>query len=81
MRRLKLPRRGVKCGAIRLSRDMSFASGRKIGIIMASVSLRVPLIEVLMIPNQGYWLLMVKIELSNRLKLIKYQMKIFQVLR
>ena len=32
-----------------------------------------------MIGNQGYWLLMVKIELSNRLKLIKQQMKILQV--
>ena len=42
------------------------------------VSPRVPLIEVLMITNQGYWLLMVKIELSDRLKLIKHQMKIFQ---
>ena len=42
------------------------------------VSPRVPLIEVLMITNQGYWLLMVNIELSDRLKLIKHQMKIFQ---
>ena len=33
-----------------------------------------------MITNQGYWLLMVKIELSDRLKLIKHQMKIFQAL-
>ena len=31
-----------------------------------------------MITNQGYWLLIVKIELSDGLKLIKYQMKIFQ---
>ena len=31
-----------------------------------------------MITNQGYWLLMVKIELSDRLKLIKHQMKILQ---
>ena len=31
-----------------------------------------------MITNQGYWLLMVKIELSDRLKLIKQQMKILQ---
>ena len=30
-----------------------------------------------MITNQGYWLLMVKIELSDRLKLINHQMKIF----
>ena len=44
----------------------------------ASISPRVPLIEVSMITNQGYWLLMVKIELSDRLKLIKHQMKIFQ---
>ena len=34
-----------------------------------------------MIKNKGYWLLMVKIELSDRLKLIKQQMKIFQALR
>ena len=39
-------------------------------------SIRVPLVEVLMITNQGYWLLMVKDELSDRLKLIKHQMKI-----
>ena len=32
-----------------------------------------------MITNQGYWLLMVKDELSDRLKLIKHQMKIIQV--
>ena len=32
-----------------------------------------------MITNQGYWLLMVKIELSDRLKVIKHQMKILQV--
>ena len=31
-----------------------------------------------MITNQGYWLLMVKDELSNGLKLIKHQMKIIQ---
>ena len=31
-----------------------------------------------MIINQGYWLLMVNIELSDRLKLIKHQMKILQ---
>ena len=31
-----------------------------------------------MITNQGYWLLMVNIELSDRLKLIKHQMKILQ---
>ena len=42
------------------------------------VSPRTPLVEVLMITNQGYWLLMVKIELSDRLELIKYQMKIIQ---
>ena len=29
-----------------------------------------------MITNQGYWLLMVNIELSNSLRLIKHQMKI-----
>ena len=29
-----------------------------------------------MITNQGYWLLMVNIELSDRLKLIKHQIKI-----
>ena len=45
------------------------------------VSPRVPLIEVMMITNQGYWLLMVNIEISDRLKLIKHQMKIFQALR
>ena len=39
---------------------------------------RVPIVEVLMITNQGYWLLMVKIELNNRLKFIKHQMKILQ---
>ena len=31
-----------------------------------------------MITNKGYWLLMVNIELSDRLKLIKHQMKIIQ---
>ena len=31
-----------------------------------------------MITNQVYWLLMVNIELSDRLKLIKHQMKIIQ---
>ena len=31
-----------------------------------------------MITNQSYWLLMVKVELSDRLKLIKHQMKILQ---
>ena len=31
-----------------------------------------------MITNQGYLLLMVNIELSDRLKLIKHQMKILQ---
>ena len=31
-----------------------------------------------MITNQGHWLLMVKDELSDRLKLIKHQMKIIQ---
>ena len=31
-----------------------------------------------MITNQGYLLLMVKVELSNRLKLTKHQMKIVQ---
>ena len=46
--------------------------------IIIPVSPRVPLVEVLMITNQGYWLLMVNIELSNRLKLIKHQMKIIQ---
>ena len=45
---------------------------------MEDVNPRVPLIEVLMITNQGYWLLMVKDELSDRLKLIKHQMKIIQ---
>ena len=45
------------------------------------VSPKVPLVEVLMITNQSYWLLMVKVELSDRLKLIKYQMKILQALR
>ena len=34
-----------------------------------------------MIINQDYWLLIVKIKLSYRLKLIKYQMKTFQALR
>ena len=31
-----------------------------------------------MITNQCYWLLMIKVELSDRLKLIKHQMKILQ---
>ena len=31
-----------------------------------------------MITNQSYWLLMVKVELSDRLELIKHQMKIIQ---
>ena len=31
-----------------------------------------------MITNQGYWSLMVKVELSDRLELIKHQMKILQ---
>ena len=39
----------------------------------------VPLVEVLIITNQGYWLLMLKVELGGRLKLIKHQMKILQV--
>ena len=43
------------------------------------VSPKVPLVEVLTITNQGYWLLMVNIELSDRLQLIKHQMKIIQV--
>ena len=38
----------------------------------------IPLIEVLMITNQGYLLLMVNNELSDRLKLIKHQIKILQ---
>ena len=45
---------------------------------MACVSPIVVLVEVSIITNQGYWLLMVKDELSDRLKLIKYQMKIIQ---
>ena len=32
-----------------------------------------------MITNQSYWLLMVKVELSDRLKLIKHQTKILLV--
>ena len=36
------------------------------------VRLRVTIIEVLMITNQGYWLLMANIELSDRLKFIKH---------
>ena len=47
-------------------------------LIYRPISPRVPLVEVLMITNPGYWLLMGKIELSDRLKLIKHQMKIFQ---
>ena len=31
-----------------------------------------------MITNQDYWLLIVKVELNDRLKLIKHQMKILQ---
>ena len=31
-----------------------------------------------MITNQGYWLLMVKVELSDMLEFIKHQMKIIQ---
>ena len=42
------------------------------------VSPRVPLVEVLVITTQGYWLLMIKDELSDRLKLIKHQMKKIQ---
>ena len=38
----------------------------------------VSLVEVLMITNQGYWLLMVNIEFIDRLKFIKHQMKIIQ---
>ena len=45
-------------------------------VLFLFVSIRVPLVEVLMITNQGYWLLMVKDEWSDRLKLIKHQMKI-----
>ena len=37
-----------------------------------------PLVEVWIITNQCYWLLMVKIELSDRLKVIKHQMEILQ---
>ena len=43
-----------------------------------SVGPRVPLVEVLMITNQDYWLLIVKVELSDRLKLIKHQMMILR---
>ena len=32
----------------------------------------------MIITNKGYWLLMVKVELSDGLKLIKHQMKIIQ---
>ena len=32
----------------------------------------------MIIIDQGYWLLMVKVKLSDRLKLIKHQMKIIQ---
>ena len=42
------------------------------------VSPMVPLAGVLMITNKGYWLLMVRVELNNRLELIKHQMKIIQ---
>ena len=42
------------------------------------VKIRVSLIEVLIIIIQSYWLLMVNIEFSDWLKLIKYQMKIIQ---
>ena len=42
------------------------------------VSPKGPLVKVLMITNQSYWLLMVKVQLSDRLKLIKHQMKIIQ---
>ena len=45
---------------------------------MGYVSLNVPLVEFLMITNQGYWLLMVNIELSDSLKLNKHQIKIIQ---
>ena len=45
---------------------------------MICVSSRVPLVEVLIITNQCYWLLMVNIELCDKLKLIKHQMKIIQ---
>ena len=40
-------------------------------VLIESVSPRVPLVEILMITNQGYWLLMVNIELSDRLSNIK----------
>ena len=42
------------------------------------VGQRVPLVEVLMITNQCYCSLMVKVEFSDRLELIKHQMKILQ---
>ena len=44
---------------------------------MGAISPRVFIIEVLMITDQGYCLLMVNNESSERLKLIKHQMKIF----
>ena len=41
-------------------------------VLYVLVSPMIPLVEVLMITNQGYWLLMVNIELSDRLKFIKH---------
>ena len=52
-----------------------FLITRRLEITNCGVSPKLPLIEVLMITKQRYWLL---IELSDRLKLIKHQMKIFQ---
>ena len=43
------------------------------------VSPRVPLVEVLMITNQGYLSIMVNIELNDRFKFIKHQMKIIKL--
>ena len=42
-----------------------------------TISPRLQLIEVLMIKNKGYWLLIIDIEMGDRLKLIKSQMNIF----
>ena len=58
--------------------DLMFEDIGKRATILEFVSPRVPLVEVLMLTNQGYWLIIVKVELSDRLELIKHQMKILQ---
>ena len=60
-------------------KDLSLSCQNTSRILKSPIGLRISLIEILMITNQGCWLLIVKIQLSNKLKLIEHQMQIFQV--